>query len=93
MIAFPYICGYPFKGLAASAVFKVPLFGHVMSLIGVIDAGRSSAEKHLKQGHTLGISTGSLLLLHNHSPYYTCLYSFITSLPFDVADNTATSFS
>lgn len=60
MIAFPSLCGFPFRGLAASAALRMPVFRQLLSPIGVIDASASSARAALKANHTLGISTGGV---------------------------------
>lgn len=45
MIAFPSLMGFGFKGLAASAALRLPIFRQLLSSIGVIDASRKSATK------------------------------------------------
>lgn len=60
MIAFPSMFGYPFKGLAADAALRMPIFRQLLVSIGVIDASRKSATAALKAGHTVGISTGGV---------------------------------
>ena len=60
MIAFPSLTGFAFKGLAASSALRMPVFRQLLCAIGVVDASAASATKHLKQGYTLGISTGGV---------------------------------
>lgn len=45
MISFPSLMGFGFKGLAASAALRLPIFRQLLSSIGVIDASRKSATK------------------------------------------------
>jgi hypothetical protein len=60
MICFPSIMGFSFNGLASSAVFRTPVLRHFLGWIGVIDASAPSAGKALKNGRTVGISTGGV---------------------------------
>jgi hypothetical protein len=60
MIAFPCLAGFSFKGLAASAALRMPYFRQLLCTIGVIDASAKSATKALKDGYTIGISTGGV---------------------------------
>ena len=60
MMAFPFTLGYTFRGLASSAALKTPIFKQMLSVIGVIDAGKSSCLKALNQNLTLGISSGGV---------------------------------
>jgi hypothetical protein len=45
MIAFPSLMGFSFRGLAASAALRVPIFRQLLGTIGAIDASRKSATK------------------------------------------------
>ena len=45
MIAFPSLMGYSFRGLAASAALRLPIFRQILCTIGAIDASRKSATK------------------------------------------------
>lgn len=45
MIAFPSLMGFGFKGLAASAALRLPIFRQLLCAIGAIDASRKSATK------------------------------------------------
>ena len=60
MIAFPCLAGFSFKGLAASAALRMPYFRQLLCTMGVIDASAKSATKALKDGYTVGISTGGV---------------------------------
>eukprot|EP01032_Pedospumella_encystans_P019864 gene19864-22578_t len=60
MIAFPSLMGFEFKGLAASAALRLPIFRQLLCSIGVIDASRKSATKALNANRTIGISTGGV---------------------------------
>jgi 2-acylglycerol O-acyltransferase 2 len=60
MISFPTIFGFSFKGLAASAALRLPIFKQILCSIGAIDASRDSAEKALLDNYTIGISTGGV---------------------------------
>lgn len=60
MISFPTIFGFSFKGLAASAALRLPIFKQILCSIGAIDASRNSAEKALLDNYTIGISTGGV---------------------------------
>lgn len=60
MLAYPLITGSSFKGLAASAALRMPIFRQLLTPMGVIDASAASATRHLKQGYTVGISTGGV---------------------------------
>lgn len=45
MIAFPSIAGFSFRGLAASAALRAPIFRQLLCTIGAIDASRETAKK------------------------------------------------
>lgn len=45
MIAFPSLMGYSFRGLAASAALRLPIFRQILCTIGAIDASKKSATK------------------------------------------------
>lgn len=45
MIAFPSLMGFGFKGLAASAALRLPIFRQLLCAVGAIDASRKSATK------------------------------------------------
>ena len=45
MIAFPSLMGFSFRGLAASAALRLPIFRQILCTIGAIDASRKSATK------------------------------------------------
>ncbi len=60
MIAFPSVIGFSFRGLAASAALSLPIYKQLLCTIGAIDASSASATKALRNGHTLGISTGGV---------------------------------
>jgi hypothetical protein len=45
MIAFPSLMGFSFKGLAASAALRLPIFRQILCTIGAIDASSKSATK------------------------------------------------
>lgn len=60
MLVFPASMGFPFKGLAASSALRVPIFKQVLGSIGIIDASRATATCALREGHSIGISTGGV---------------------------------
>jgi 1-acyl-sn-glycerol-3-phosphate acyltransferase len=60
MLAWPTLCGQTFRGLAASAALRVPIFKQILRSIGIIDASRHVARKTLENGDSLGISTGGV---------------------------------
>ena len=60
MIAFPSVMGFSFKGLAASAAIRLPIFRQLLGTIGGISASRKSATKALNDNRTIGISTGGV---------------------------------
>lgn len=45
MIAFPSFMGFAFRGLAASAALRMPMFRQLLGTIGVTEAYRHNAEK------------------------------------------------
>ena len=60
MIAWPSVSGGTFRGLAASAALRPPIFKQVLRSMGVIDASRDTARKAVEAGESLGISTGGV---------------------------------
>jgi hypothetical protein len=48
------------RALASSAALRVPIFKQILCSIGIVDASRKVALKHLQEGHTIGISTGGV---------------------------------
>lgn len=56
----PRLMGVPLRGLAASVIFRVPGFRHFLRWIGAVEADRHTAERLLKQGHTIGVSSGGI---------------------------------
>ena len=56
MIGFPSIMGFSFRGLAASAALRTPIFRQILITIGAIDASSDSARKALENKHTIGDS-------------------------------------
>jgi hypothetical protein len=48
--------GFSFRGLAASAALRTPIFRQILITIGAIDASSDSARKALENKHTIGDS-------------------------------------
>jgi 1-acyl-sn-glycerol-3-phosphate acyltransferase len=60
MLVYPSMVGFHFRGLAASAALRPPIFKQILRGMGVIDASRDVARKALESGESLGISTGGV---------------------------------
>jgi hypothetical protein len=60
MIAFPSVAGYSFRALAATAAMRAPVFRQLLGTCGAVDASRETATETLKQGLTIGISSGGV---------------------------------
>jgi 2-acylglycerol O-acyltransferase 2 len=61
MIVFAELyCGITIHGLAASAVFHVPIFRTLFLWLGVLDASRATVAKALANKQTLGVCIGGI---------------------------------
>jgi len=60
LLSFPALFGHTFRGLASSAALRPPIFKQILRSIGIIDASRHVAQRTLKNGESIGISTGGV---------------------------------
>jgi len=60
LLAFPFVFGFNFRGLATSIAFKLPFFRQLLTSIGGVDASRETATKALTNNLSIGISTGGV---------------------------------
>jgi hypothetical protein len=73
MLVFPATMGFSFKGLAASSALRVPIFKQILRSIGIIDASRNVAMSALRQGHSIGISTGGVREVFETNEHHECI--------------------
>jgi hypothetical protein len=60
IMSMPRFAGFYIRGAAASAILNFPIAGHLLRLIGLIDASRNVVEAALNNGEVVGISTGGI---------------------------------
>jgi hypothetical protein len=60
MFAMPRFVGFCGRGIAASAILAIPIIGHLLKIIGCIDASRENVRYHLSHGDSIGVSTGGI---------------------------------
>jgi len=60
VLSVPRITGMYLRGLAADALLRIPIIGTRMRALGLTSASRDNARKMLRDGWTLGVSSGGI---------------------------------
>lgn len=60
VVSLPRVTGLYLRGLAADALLNIPLVGTRMRALGLTSASRHNAQKMLREGWTIGISSGGI---------------------------------
>eukprot|EP01127_Copromyxa_protea_P009427 TRINITY_DN2227_c0_g1_i2.p1 TRINITY_DN2227_c0_g1~~TRINITY_DN2227_c0_g1_i2.p1 ORF type:complete len:254 (-),score=50.40 TRINITY_DN2227_c0_g1_i2:450-1211(-) len=67
LLFFHTYTGFHFRGAGASVLYRIPIMRHVMTWMGCIDAGWSTMQRTLNNGHSVGLSTGGIAELFESS--------------------------
>jgi 1-acyl-sn-glycerol-3-phosphate acyltransferase len=72
MMLFSRTMGFTLKGLLASSMLHLPVVRNLLTMVGCVDAGKSSALKTLSKGNNLGISSGGIAEMFENHPLSKC---------------------